>query len=270
MLVDTHCHLDFNSFDGERDEVVERAKQKGVQRIVNPGINLTSSQAAIQLAERYPEVYAAVGIHPTDALIWQTSTIAQLEQLAAHPKVVAIGEIGLDYYRDRVTVDLQRKVLLEQLILAAKLNLPVILHLRNREPDDHSATEDMKMILSEWWKGLCEQGSRLTQDPGVLHSFSETAEFAESFVEMNFLIGITGPVTFKNAHTLKNVVGLIPLENILVETDSPFLTPNPLRGKRNEPANVRLIAEKIAEIKKEAIELVASATTLNARRLFSW
>jgi TatD DNase family protein len=262
--------LNFDAFDGEREQILDRARQSGVQRVMNPAIDLKTSLEAIQLAEKYPEIYAAVGIHPNDALTWTPTSLAQLEELASHPKVMAIGEIGLDTYWDRSPIELQVSILKEQLSLAARLELPVIIHLRNRQPGDHSATQALSEILAHWWADLSRDGSRLVNLPGVLHSFSETPEIAEIFTKMNFFIGITGPVTFKNAQALQNVVGLIPFEYILVETDSPFLTPHPLRGKRNEPANVRYVVEKVAEIKRKPVEFVSSATTSNAGRLFSW
>lgn len=270
MLVDTHCHLNFDAFGGEREQILDRARQVGVQRVMNPGIDLATSFDAIQLAEKYPEVYAAVGIHPNDALTWTPASLAELEDLASHPKVVAIGEIGLDTYWDRSPMELQVSILKEQLSLAARLELPVIIHIRNKQPGDHSATQVISEILTDWWNDLVKNNSRLANFPGVLHSFSETPEIAEIFTRMNFFIGITGPITFKNAQPMQNVVGLIPLEYLLVETDSPFLTPHPLRGKRNEPANVKYVVEKIAELKREPVEFVSSATTSNAGRLFSW
>lgn len=263
MLVDTHCHLDFNNFDADRQQVVERARQVDLGRLLNPGIDLDSSQAAIKLADSYPEVFAAVGVHPNEASTWRADSGDRLRELARHKKVIAIGEIGLDYYRDRVARDVQRQVLREQLALAAELGVPVIIH--NRE-----ASEDVLEILREWHAALVASGSTLAERPGVLHSFNGRLEFAKQAMALDFSLGISGPVTFQNARELQAIVAALPLEKILIETDAPFLTPHPHRGKRNEPANVRLVAERIAGLQEETIPFIISTTTANAARLFNW
>lgn len=263
MLTDTHCHLDFNSFDQDRDQVISRAQNDGLTRLLNPGITVESSRAAIDLAEKYSEVYAAVGVHPNDGLSWDKDSKAILRDLASQPKVVAIGEIGLDYYRDRTRHDLQIWIFQEQLNLAAELNLPVVVHCRQ-------AMEDVKAILSEWQNGLVRSQSPLAGHPGVLHSFSGDEKDAEQFRKINFLVGITGPVTFQNAIELQDLVIRLPLTDLLIETDAPFLTPHPFRGKRNEPARVKLVAEKIAELQQEAYNTVAEITASNAAQLFGW
>jgi len=260
-LVDSHCHLDWDSFDGEREVVLERAASAGVGLVLNPGTDLARSRRALELAERFEAVYAAVGIHPNDAGEWNGSAADELRDLAAHPKVLAIGEIGLDYYWDKTTLELQAEVFRAQLVLAAQLELPVIIH--NRE-----AGKDVMAILAEWQQTLADDESPLAERPGVLHSFSVDKAMAESAIEHNFYIGITGPVTFKNAPELQALVTELPLDQLLIETDSPFLTPHPHRGQRNEPAYVALVAEKIAELKGIAIEAVAAATTANVRDLF--
>ena len=262
-LTDTHCHLDFNAFDHDRDGVLYRARKEGVVRLLNPGIDLVSSLAAINLANVHPEIFAAVGIHPNSSDSWDDLTADSLRKLAAHKKVVAIGEIGLDYYRDRAPVDLQKEVFAEQLTLAAELQLPVIIH--NRQ-----ATGDVLEILAEWVLDLVESGSDLAKNPGVLHSFSGPLEPANKALELNFLIGITGPVTFKNAEKLQDVVAKLPLEGLLIETDAPFLAPHPKRGRRNEPENVRLVAEKISELLELPVAEVIKKTAENARQLFHW
>jgi TatD DNase family protein len=263
VLVDTHCHLDFNSFDSDRPQVIQRAREAGVNRILNPGINLESSRKAIELAESQPEVYTAVGVHPNDALGWQEDTLASLRLLAGNAKVVAIGEIGLDYYRDRAPRDLQRQIFREQLSLAAELGLPVIIH--NRD-----ATGDLLEILADWYSSLLASDSLLAGRPGVLHSYSEGVEPARDAMAMNFFIGFTGPVTFRKAPELQRVAEAIPVERVLVETDAPFLAPHPYRGKRNEPAFVRLVAAKIAELHNISYDSIVSHTTANASRLFQW
>ncbi len=263
MLVDTHCHLDFESFDDDREAVLARAQEAGVLRMINPGIDLASSQAALRLAERYPSVYAAVGVHPNDAAGWDDASLEELRALAGRDKVLAIGEIGLDYYRDTTPRDLQKRIFKEQLDLAAEMGLPVIIH--NRE-----ATDDLLEILEDWHKKLENSSLALSARPGVLHSYSGDATQARRAISLGFRIGFTGPVTFRNAPDLQEVAAELSLENLLVETDAPFLAPHPKRGRRNEPANVRLIAEKLAELHGESIETVAQITTANAGQLFLW
>lgn len=263
MLVDTHCHLDFNNFDKDRAQVIERARESGVERMLNPGINLDSSESAVNLAEEYSEVYAAVGVHPNEGMSWEVGTESRLRELANHPKVVAIGEIGLDFYRDRTPQDLQKQIFQKQLDLAADLNLPVIIHTRQ-------SLVEVLDILRVWRRGLAESQSDLVERPGVLHSFSGELELAQQTSGLNFLIGITGPVTFHNAKELQDLVIRLPLTDLLVETDAPFLTPHPYRGKRNEPTRVKLVAEKIAGLHQEAYNTVTDITTANAARLFGW
>ena len=259
-LVDTHCHLNFHAFDDDRLEVLSASKQAGIQWIVNPAVDLESSRAVISLAEKFPEIYAAVGVHPNDAKTWSNSTIDELRELAKHPKVVAIGEIGLDYYRDFSPKVHQQEVLLQQLELAKELGLPVIIH--NRQ-----ATDDIMDIINRWTHGL-EDENLLSDYAGVLHSYSGSIEFAHKAIECGFFIGISGPVTFKNALQFQYMVSQLPLDRLLVETDSPFLTPHPFRGRRNEPAYVRLITEKIAELQEYEFDKIANLTTANAQQLF--
>lgn len=266
MLVDTHCHLNFDLFDQDRDQVVARARQAGVEYIVNPGVDLETSRSAIQLATKYPEVYAAVGVHPNDINHWDELTLDQIRALAGSPKVVAIGEIGLDYYRDTTPHDLQKQVFRQQLELAAALGLPVIIHSRNASPENREAILDILEILEAWQAGLDRQKSPL----GVLHSFSADLDAARNAIKLNFLIGITGPVTFRNAPELRSLVQQLSLENLVIETDAPFLTPHPYRGKRNEPGLVKLVAEKLAEIHNLPFDEVALITKNNAGRLFNW
>ncbi len=263
MLVDTHCHLDFNSFDKDREQVISRARESGVQRILNPGINLISSAGAVRLAQEYPEVYAAVGVHPNDGLSWESDSISRLREMANNGKVVAIGEIGLDFYRDRTPRELQEKIFREQLNLAAELNLPVVIHSR----DSFAEVLD---ILEEWREDMGDSKSGQTKYLGVLHSFSGDVELAKRALSLNFLIGVTGPVTFRNAEVLQDLVIRLSLQDLLIETDAPFLTPHPYRGKRNEPANVKLVAEKIAELHQQAYNTITEITAANSARLFGW
>lgn len=263
MLVDTHCHLDFHAFDADRPQVIDRARAAGVERIVNPATDVASSAAAVRLAEETPEVYAAVGIHPNDALTFDKSSIQDLRRLAQHPKVKAIGEIGLDYYRQHAPHDVQMVAFRAQLALAAELGLPVIIH--NRD-----ANEDMLAVLAAWREALVKSGSPLVDRPGVMHSFAGSEQTARAALELGMFIGFTGPVTFKNAPELQKVAGGVPVERILVETDAPFLAPHPNRGRRNEPAFVRITAEKIAALHQTTLDIIARQTTENARRLFNW
>jgi TatD DNase family protein len=257
-LTDTHCHLDFYDFDGDRDSTLARAWDSGITQILVPGIDLQSSQAAIELSEVHRQIYAAVGVHPNSANNWDMRTIGFLDEMSSHPKVVAVGEIGLDYYRDRSPPLLQKRIFKEQLNLARHLRLPVVIHTRNANPKDRTCIAETLDILSE------------AQVAGVLHSFSGNIFEAKRAIDLGFFIGITGPVTFKNAVELQKVVACVPLESLLIETDSPFMTPLPYRGQRNEPAYVRFIAEKIGEIHNQSPDSVAEITAANARRLFQW
>lgn len=270
MLTDTHCHLDFDNFDNERTEVIDRARSAGVVRILNPGINVLTSENALKLAQQYPEVYAAVGVHPNEADSWDEETINRLRILAAQPKVVAIGEIGLDYYRDRTPPEQQLKIFKSQLGLAAELGLPVVIHTRNSSSADQKATSDAIKILTIWIEKLNDSNSELAACPGVLHSFSGDLISAQNAISLNLCLGITGPVTFKNSDELHRVVGSVPLENLLIETDAPFLTPHPFRGNRNEPAYVKYIAEKIAEIQELSYDVVVETSQINSERIFHW
>ncbi len=258
MLTDTHCHLDFRIFDGDRDQVLARAEKYGVRRMLNPGINLESSRAAVQLAVRCQPVYAAVGIHPNEHVQLGRETLRELRALAAEPVVVAIGEIGLDYYRHTTPPGEQQRRFRAQLDLAAELELPVIIHCRN-------AHADALGIISAW---QASGGAKV--NAGVFHSFGGDAVHAETARELGFYLGITGPVTFPTADGLRKIVAHMPEDRLLIETDAPFLAPQPRRGKRNEPAHVRWVAEKIAAVRAAKTEAIAQASTENANRLFAW
>ncbi|MCC6606379.1 MAG: TatD family hydrolase [Anaerolineae bacterium] len=255
MLIDTHCHLDFDWFDEDRDAVVERALAAGVTQIVVPGLDLENCRAILALTEKYDGVFAAVGVHPNSSAGWQDGWVDVLRDLAQQPKVVAIGEIGLDYYWDKSPQAVQHRALALQLELAAELNLPVIIH--NRD-----ASADVMRLLSE---------SPLVgrDNPGVLHSFAADWATAVAALNLGYYLGFTGPVTFKKADDLREIAQKVPDDRILVETDAPFLTPQPYRGKRNEPAYVAYVAEKLAEVRGVSTAVFASQTTENAQRLFS-
>ncbi len=254
MLVDTHCHLDFERFDQDRDQVIIRAAEAGVKRIIVPALDLENCPTVLKLTQTYPVVYAAVGIHPNSAAGWQDEWITIIRDFAQDKKVVAIGEIGLDYYWDKVPKETQQRALRAQLALAAELHLPVIVH--NRESD-----ADIIRLLSE---SALNGRAR----PGVLHSFSASWATASAALDMGFYLGFTGPVTFKKAEDLREIVSRVPLDRILVETDAPFLAPQPRRGKRNEPAYVTYICDQIAALHDlDSVDL-ARQTTMNASNLF--
>ena len=273
MLTDTHCHLDFNKFDEDRAAVIQRAGTAGVKYILMPALDLHSSISVIKLAETYASLYAAVGFHPTDLEEFSEDSFEKIKELAKHAKVVAVGEIGIDYYwvKEADRRSLQRNVLKRQLDLAQSINKPVVIHMR--EENDAwfgQASIDLLEILSEWFGKLQAEDHPLAQKPGVLHSFNGNLETARRAVDLNFLIGVTGPVTYKNAEEKRKIIKLLPLPRLLIETDAPFLTPVPHRGKRNEPAFVAYIADKIAEIHMTTREQVAEITFANAARLFGW
>lgn len=249
-LIDTHAHLDASDYKKDRAAVITRAFSESIG-VITIGADLPSSESAVHLAKRHRLIWAAVGVHPHDAKTLDENGISRLEELAKEKRVVAIGEIGLDYYRDLSPRNVQRRAFCEQLELAEKLALPVIVH--NRE-----STGDLLAILRN--HGPFYQG--------VIHSFLGGAALAEEFLSLGFYLGIGGPVTFDKNETLRETVKEIPLERILVETDCPYLTPVPHRGGRNEPAYVRHVAEKVAQIKEISIGEVEERTSENATALF--
>jgi TatD DNase family protein len=273
-LTDTHCHLYWNKFDADRAEVIQRAIKAGVTRFLVPGTNLETSRAAIQLAKTHEQVYAAVGFHPTDLDTWNENAMENLRNLAqSADKIVAIGEIGLDHYwiKEESKRAIQREVLRRQLAFAAEVGKPVVIHMREENDIWYgNASEQLLEILSDWHAGLKSQNHPLANRPGVLHSFNGTLETAQKAIAMNFYIGVSGPVTYKNAEKKRDIIRQLPITHLLIETDSPFLAPVPHRGGRNEPAFVGEIADKIAEIQFRNLEEVAAATTANAARLFLW
>ena len=274
MLTDTHCHLNFNKFNEDRDAVIQRATETGVERILVPALELESSRSVIGLTNSHSNIFAAVGFHPTDLDTWSNTSIENLHELTqSSKKILAIGEIGLDYYwvKQPEKQAQQREVLKQQLRLAQEISLPVVIHMR--EENDAwfgQASIDLLEILNEWHKALQEQNHPLTNKPGVLHSYNGNLETAQKALELNFYIGVTGPVTYKNAEKKRQIIRQLPLERLLIETDAPFLTPVPHRGKRNEPAFVSHIADKIAEIHMTTREQVAEITSGNANNLFGW
>ncbi|MCD1261904.1 TatD family hydrolase [Paenibacillus athensensis] len=252
MLTDTHTHLDNPQFDEDREEVIRRALEAGVTRIVNIGFNRETIPTTLALAERYEFIYAVVGWHPQDAKDMTADDLRWIEELSRHEKVVALGEMGLDYYWDTSPKDVQQRVFREQIALARKVGKPIVIH--NRD-----AHHDVVQILRE------EQAAEVG---GIMHCFSGSWETAKQCLDMNFYISFGGPVTFKNAKQPKEVLAQVPLDRLLLETDAPFLTPHPYRGKRNETGFVRLVAETAADIHGLPLEEIAAITTRNANRVY--
>ena len=252
MLIDSHAHLDDRRFDDDRESLIKNFKNNNIELVINIGADLKTSQASVELAKKYESIYAAVGVHPHSAKEVNTMVMEQLKELAENEKVIAIGEIGLDYYYDNSPRDVQRKWFIEQLKLAKELDLPVIIHTRD------AAGETFEILKNN-------QNGNVR---GVLHSYSGSVEMALDYVKMGFYISIGGPVTFKNARIVREVAEAVPLDKLLIETDCPYLTPEPYRGKRNEPVYVKYTAEKIAEIKKISYDELVKATNANTKRLF--
>jgi len=252
-LVDTHTHLNDDKFADDVPDAVARARAAGVRRCINMGDTLASSKKAVELAHAYEGLFAGVGIHPEEARELTADDDAQLAKWAEDEKVVCIGEIGLDYYwvKDEPTRELQRRIFIHQLDLARQLHLPVCIH-------DRDAHADTLAILKKEGQGI----------PTVLHCYSGSVEMAREFLKIGCYLGTDGPLTFKNASKLLNVIREMPLDRLLVETDAPYMAPVPMRGKRNEPAFVRFIAEKVAELRSMTLADVARATTTNAETIY--
>ena len=252
MLFDSHAHLDDEKFDSDRDEMLARAAAAGVTNMLCAGADMESSARAVALAKKHAGVYASVGMHPHDARLMVNDDYDQLAVWAQEKKVVAIGEIGLDYYYNHSPRDIQQKVFIRQLDLARQLHKPIIIH-------DRDAHGDILRIVQNEGKAI----------PGVFHCFSGSVEMMREVLKLGFYVSIAGPVTFPKSVKLKEVAAAAPLERLLVETDCPYLTPHPHRGKRNEPAFVRLVAEEVANLRGMELEALAAATTANAKRLFA-
>jgi len=256
ILIDSHCHIDGEAFDGDRDEVVERAREAGVAAMVNVGTgdpNTDDFRRAVAVAERYDNVYASVGVHPHDAKLYDDAAEAHLSELSRSDKVIAWGEIGLDYYYDHSPREVQREVFRRQIRVARELGLPIIIHSRD-------ANDETVEILTEEcsWDGF----------RGIMHCFGGTAEMARALMPLGFLISFAGNVTFKKVEEVREAAAAVPIEKLLVETDCPFLTPVPHRGKRNEPAMVVHTARFLAEFYGVEFERLASQTTNNFLKFF--
>lgn len=264
--IDTHAHLDSPKFEADREAVIRRAQEGQVMPIVTVGADLGSSRAAVALADQYTDLYATVGVHPHEARHVDASTLDELRDLAQHPRVVAVGEIGLDTYYEFSPRDIQREVFEAQLALASEVGKPVVVHLRDKE--EETAVYDLAVeILSEWVPGERAARSGLPA-PGVLHCFSGTIEVAHMVLDLGFYLGVDGPVTYPNARALQAIVAELPLERLVLETDCPYLAPQARRGKRNEPAYLPFIGQKVAELHQTEVSQVAQITCENAARLF--
>lgn len=253
MLIDSHAHLDDRRFDDDREMIINNLKNNNIELVINIGADLKTSAASVDLANKYENIYAAVGVHPHSAKEVNTMVMEMIKELAENEKVVAIGEIGLDFYYDNSPRDIQRKWFIEQLKLAKELDLPVIIHTRD-------ASQETYDILKNNQDGTVR---------GVMHCYSGSVEMAARYIDMGFYISLGGPVTFKNARVVREVAEAVPLDKLLIETDCPYLTPEPYRGKRNEPVYVKYVAEKIAEIKGSTYKELVKATNENAKRLFN-
>lgn len=251
-FIDTHVHLMDQKFSQDLAQVLANAKEAGLTHMINVGYDLESSRRAVVMAQEEPSLYAVVGVHPHDAKLCTPEVLRELGQLAKEPKVVAIGEMGLDYYRNLSPKEVQQEAFREQIRLAQKLNKPIVIH-------DRDAHGDVMQILKE---------EKVSAIGGVLHCYSGSWEMARQAMKMGLYISLAGPVTFKNARRLQDIAKLMPLDYLLIETDCPYLAPEPYRGKRNEPAYVVRVAEMIASVKRIPVEEVAQATTANAKRLF--
>lgn len=250
MLVDSHAHLEDEKYDLDREKVIDECRNE-LTFLINVGSNIKTSLDSIELAKKYEFIYAAVGIHPHDAKN-EFENLLDIEKLGRENKVVAIGEVGLDYFYDEPLKEFQKQVFINQINIAKKLNLPVIIH-------DRDAHKDVFDILKKEWTNNLR---------GVFHSYSGSAEMIPQCMELNFYISLGGPVTFKNAKKTVEVAKKVPIDRLLIETDSPYLTPEPYRGKRNSPVNVKFVAQKIAELRNMRYEEVCNITGENTARLF--
>lgn len=250
MLVDTHCHLDFPEFDQDRDRVIQRSRDGGIDYIINIGSSLSGSQKSYELAQKYDFIYATCGIHPHEADKTDEKTLGSLRLIAKKDKIVAIGETGLDYYKNYSKPENQRQLFISLVKLAKEINLPLVIHSR-------AASEDILKVLKS-----------LPPLKAVIHCFSGDADFLKDCLDLGFFISFTCNLTYKKAENLRNLAKVTPLERLMLETDAPFLSPEGLRGKRNEPLYVKNLAQEISRIKEVSIEEIARITTENAKNFF--
>ena len=253
MIFDTHAHYDDDAFDEDRDVLLSGMKEAGVEYIVNVGASMASSERSIKLAEKYPFVYAAVGVHPDEVGELDEEKFEKLRKWTSHEKVKAVGEIGLDYYWDKEKHDLQKHWFMRQMELASEVKLPMIVHSRE------AAKDTLDMVIAAKPLNLS----------GIIHCYSYSVEQAREYLNMGYYIGIGGVVTFKNAKKLKEVAEYTPLSQIVLETDCPYLAPTPFRGKRNDSSKIAYVAEELAAIKQVPVEEVIRITNENGRRLYN-
>lgn len=252
QMIDSHAHLDDEKFNVDREEVIQKLQEKFVKYVINPSSDMESSKRVVELSKEYENIFAAVGVHPHEAEDFESKDLEKLRELAKNPKVVAIGEIGLDYFYDNSPREIQKEVFKKQLQLSVELKLPVIIHTREAMGDTFDILNEFKGKVS-----------------GVMHCYTGSIEMAKRFMELGFYISIAGPVTFKNATNVKDMAKQIPLDKLLIETDSPYLTPVPNRGKRNDPSNVLYVADMLANLKEISIDEIIENSRENTIKLFS-
>lgn len=263
-FIDSHLHLTAKEFDGDREEVIARAIDNGVRYFVNPAVDLADSRKAVELAEKHDAVYACVGVHPHEAAKTTEKDLLEIEELSNHPRVVAIGEIGLDYYYDFAPADVQQRVYADQIAIAQRRNLPIVVHTRDSIDDTIRITEECIGKDSGWRR----RGGRRPAPRGVFHCFSGDLATARKVIMMRFYVSFPGIITFKKSDMAQTVAAGVAMDDLLLETDSPYLAPVPHRGTRNEPAHIPLIAEKLAAIRRLPVEDVARMTSYNVNDLF--
>lgn len=251
MFVDTHCHLDFPEFDQDRDEVIKRNKNEGVDYFINIGSSLKSSKASLELSRKYDFIYASIGVHPHEADTYDEKMHSSIEELARKAKVVAIGETGLDYYRNYSKAENQKPLFASLINLSKSLNLPLVIHSRQAEQDTLEILKKAYPLRA------------------VVHCFSGGESFLKECLALGFLVSFTCNVTYKKAQVLRDIVKLVPIDRMLLETDAPYLSPEGLRGRRNEPLNVKYVAQEVSRIKEMNIEEIARITTSNAKVFFN-
>ena len=251
MLIDTHTHIDMENFADRFDEVMQTAKDYGVEKVVIPGVEPSGFDRIIKLCEEYPDIYGAVGVHPEELNSYNEEAENKIKELLKHKKIIAVGEIGLDYYWDKSQIEKQKEIFERQILIAKQAQKPILVH-------DREAHLDSFEILKK---------SNAAETGVVMHCFSGSPEFAQQCINEGFYIAIGGVVTFKNAKKVKEVAKTVPLDKLLLETDAPYMTPVPFRGKENQPAYVKFVAEEIAQLRGVSFEEIAEATTANAKKL---
>ncbi len=268
MYIDSHAHLTSSQFDTDREDVIARARDAGVRIIINPATDVDDSRRILELAEKHENVFACVGIHPHESAKADQASLDEIERLSQHPKVVAIGEIGLDYYYDFSPKDVQKEIFKAQIDIARRRELPIVIHTRDSNDDTVAIVQEAVVRFPDWRQSQKPPHSRYPAPKGVFHCFSGDAQLAWKVINLGFYVSLPGIVTFKKAEQAVEVASRVSCEHFLLETDSPYLAPVPHRGKRNEPANIPLIAERIAALQHLSIEDIARATNYSAYRLF--